>query len=290
MASPTAENIIGKIRDLLRESSDSDIPTIGDSFLFSVLTDIDYDIRRAFRKGGGNVPVAIHKDTSYNLIGSTNTAEAITSATTDFDVDDSSSFESSGALAIWEDDMPDIVYYTGNASDNFTGVTGIGSDHASGSEVQALYALPSDFKDFYRTDEYPNGVQLDGRPIFYSDSPPVPGKFTVRDNGTTKFLWFYRDASENASVLYEKTTDTIDELTDRVGFGEEWLFYYAWKGIERALFGRGDYEIINIAKNEAAIIKRDILMDRNVRRRPMIRPLSRNVRRPQDYLSYSDTH
>jgi hypothetical protein len=290
MTSPTAETIIGLIRDLIRESDDSDVPSIGDTFLFSVLTDIDYDIRRAYKKGGGNAPVAIHKDTGFTLIGNTELTEDVTSATADFDVDDSSGAESSGAFAIWDDDMSDVGFYTANAANNLSGVTGIGFDHEDGDELQFLYELPSDFKDFYRTDEYPNGVQLDGKALFYSDSPPVPGKFTVRENNGTKYLWFYRDASGKASILYEKTTDTIDSLDDMVGFDEEWRPYYVWKGIERALFGRGDFNIVQMATIEAAKIKKSILESRNIRRRPMIRPLSMNVRRPEDYLSYSDTH
>lgn len=288
MANPTAETIIGHIRTLIREEEGSDVPAIGNDFLFAVLTNIDYEIRRAYRRGGGNVPVAIHKDTGFTVISDTNLAEDVTSATTDFDVDDSSSAESSGAFAIWDEDMPDVGFYTGNAANNLTGVTGIGFDHEDNDALQFLYALPSDFKDFYRTDEYPNGVKLNSDPLFYTDSPPVPSKFTIRDNGT-KYLWVPRSSSGDISVLYEKTTDTIDSLDDRVGFSEEWLFFYVWKGIEKALFGRGDFGIVATATEEARKIKLDILTSRNVGRRVRVRPLSRNVYQ-RDHLSYSDTH
>ena len=287
MANPKAETIIGLIRDLLREESGSDIPVIGDTFLFSVLTDIDYDIRRAYRRGGGNVPVAIHKDTGFTVIGETSLDGAIAITDTTITLADSSAYPESGAIVVWDQDMPDLIYYTGNTANVLSGVTDIGFAHSDGDNVQSLYALPDDFKNFYRTDEYPYGVQLNGRQLKYTDSPPTPSNFTVRDDGT-KYLWVYRGASGKISVMYEKTTDAIDSLADRVGFADEWKFYYAWKAIEKALFGKGDYGIIPLATNEASKIKREILMNRNIGRRVRIRPLSITGRR--DYLSYNDTH
>lgn len=273
---------------MLRADSGSDVPTLGDTFLYSVLTDIDYDIRRAYQRGGGNVPVAIHKDTGFTVISETTLAEDVATTDTEFNITDSSSFDSSGAIVVWDEDMPDVIFYTGNSANNLSGVTEIGFAHESGDEVQALYKLPDDFKDFYRTDEYKNGVQLNGESLWYSDSPPVPNHFTIRDDGTNKYLWVPRGSSGDISVLYEKTTDTIDSSDDRVGFSEEWKFYYVWKGIEKALFGRGDFDILQIAMNESAKVKRDILTSRNIGRRVRVRPLS--VIDRDSYLSYSDTH
>ena len=117
---PLTSTIIGLVRDMVRAESDSDVPVIADSFLIKAVSDANLEWLRAFRKSGGNTDIVMTRDTGYNLIDDTDLAEDTTTATTDFDVDDSSDFESSGALVIWDQNMPDVIYYTGNTSNNFS--------------------------------------------------------------------------------------------------------------------------------------------------------------------------
>lgn len=273
MANPSASTIIGTARTLIRAESGTDIPALQDSFLFTVLTDIDFEVRRAFRVSGGNTPSAIARETGYTLITDTTLEEDITTAATDFDVTSASSFPTSGALVIWDNDMFDIVYFTGKSSNNFTGVTGIGFSHEDNDGVQALYALPSNFAQFRRSEEYGDGVQLNGAPLRFMEGPPNPGYFSLVDDGTTKYLWLYRGASGDASVLYDKTSDAIDSSEDLISYGPEWIFFYAWRCIELGAFGRGDYELMQLAKQKADEIKLSLLKDRNVGRLVRVRPL-----------------
>ncbi len=97
----------------------------------------------------------VNKDTSL--------AEDIDSTNTDFDVSDGSVLESSGTLTI-EDD---VIEYTGVSTNNVTGVTGIGSDHSSGTNVQTIYDIENDLgvTDF----DKPIFLSLDGSEVEYYD-------------------------------------------------------------------------------------------------------------------------
>lgn len=272
MATLSCETIIGIARDLARKEGSTDVPAFQDSFLYKAITSIDYELLRAFRQGGGNTPPVRAAETGYTLITDTATAEAVTSATTDFDVDSSSSFSTSGALVLWDTEMFDICFFTGNSSNNFTGVTGIAFNHAIDTGVQALYALPSNFKKFRRSEEYGDGVRLNGSPLLYMDAPPRPGYFSLVDDGTTKYLWVFRGASGKIGAIYDKNISTIDSLDDLVSFDDEYQFFYAWRCIEMGLFGE-DINLMQLAKQKGDMEKLNLLKARNVGRRIKVRPL-----------------
>ena len=290
MASPTVDDIIGLCRDLIRAESDSDVPAIADSFLIKAVSDANLEWLRSYRRGGGNTPIVLTRDGGGTLVSDTaiNQAAGVTTATTSFITDDSSNFEASGALVFWDDNMADVAFYTGNdLATTFSGVTQIGFSHEDNDAVQALYSLPSNFADFRYSEEYGDGVRLNGSPLRYMEGPPNPGYFSLVDDGTTKYLWFYRGASGDYSFIYDRKNTTLDSTDDTVDVPEEYQFFLAWRAIEFALFGRGDnFDLIAYAKQQANQIRLQALKDRNVGRLVRVRQLNHPYRSRSDYLAY----
>jgi hypothetical protein len=274
MANPSTETIIGLARDLMREESGSDVPTIGDAFMIQAVAEVDRELGRVFRRGGGNAPEAQALEGGDDIPSSTQIDDTggIDEADTTITADSTSEFESSGAAVIWDANMHDVFYYTGTTATSFTGVTGLGLDHDDNDEIQPLIALPSNFGHFRRTEQYGDGVQLNGSPLYYMDGPPSAGHFSTRDDGTTTYLWLPRGSTGKVSYLFDKDSNTIDSTDDLISFPEEFKFLYAYRTIENCLFGKpGDFQIIPIAKAKADSIQLGLLKDRNVGRRVRVR-------------------
>ncbi len=257
----------------MREDSGSDLPVIGDAFMILSVAEADKELCRAFRKGGGNNPVDFALEGGETLVSETAVNNSGGVAVTDVTIAvDSQSFpDAAGAAAIWTNDMPDVFYYTSQVPTLFSGVTSLGFPHNDNDAVQPLYALPSNFGKFRKSEDYGDGVQLNGDPLDYMDGPPRPGHFSMRDDGTTKYLWLPKGSTGTASYLFDKDSNTIDSTDDLVSFPDDYQFFYAWRSIELALFGRGAYPIIALAQAKADKLKLDLLKDRNVGRRVRVR-------------------
>lgn len=289
MANPSAETLIGLARDLLREESGSDVPVIADDFMLEAIGEADEELKDAFHQGGGNTPVSQALEDGYDLASETavdNTAGVLTTDVS-ITVDSTSGFDSAGAAVIWTNDMPDVFFYTGTTATTFTGVTGLAFSHADNDAIQPLYALPSNFGTFRRSEDYGDGVQLNGDPLTAMEAPPRDGHFSLRDDGTTKYLWLPRGATGFASVWFDSDSNTIDSIDDLVSFDGTWRFFYAWRAIENALFGRGDFPIIAFAQARADRIKLRKLKVRNVGRRLRVRPMM-GIRTLPSYIPASE--
>lgn len=275
MPNPSAEAIIGLSRDLMREEAGSDLPVVSDEFLFQALTDIDFEVRRAFRKNG-NGPVDRALEDGFTLTSETavNNAAGVLVADATVTVDSTTGFDSSGAAVIWTNEIPDVFFYTDVTATTFTGVTGLAFTHNDGDAIQPLYALASNFGNFRRSEDYGDGAQLNGDPLTYMEGPPRSGHFSRRSDGTTSYLWLPRGATGAAGVLFDRNSDEIDSSDDLISFGPEWKFFYAWRCIELGVFGSGIYPIMALAKAKGDALKLDLLKDRNVGRRLRIRPHS----------------
>lgn len=241
--------------------------------MVQAVAEADREALRSFRKSGGNTPVDRALETGFTLPAETaiNDAAGITSATTTITVDSTTGYDSAGAAVVWDSDMPDIFFYTGKTATTFTGVTGIAFDHEDNDAIQPLMALPSNFGRFRRSEEHGDGVQLNGGTPSFIDGAPSSGKFSIRDDGTTKYLWLYKGATGDVSVWFDKDSNTIDSIDDLISLPDDWQFFYAWRAIELSLFGRGDYAIIGVAKANGDRIKLDLLKDRNVGRMVRVR-------------------
>ena len=256
--------------------STSDLPTVSNEFLLLAIAEADKEALRGYRKSGGNAPEARALETGFTLLADTaiNDSDGIATTDTTITVDTTTGADSAGAAVVWDNNISDPFFYTGKTSTTFTGVTNIGFAHEDNDAVQFVYALPSNFGQFRRTEAYGDGVQLNGVPLRYMDGPPDPGYFSLLDDGTTKYLWLYRGATGDASVQFDKDSNTIDSTDDLISLPDDWQFFYAWRSIELSLFGRGDYAIIPVAKAKADLLKRDLLMDRNVGRMLRVRQYS----------------
>lgn len=277
MPNPSAETIITLARGLLREESGSDVPAIGDTQMLQGVAEADREALRSQRRGGGNTDVDRALEGGDALIADTqiNDSDGIAISDVTVTVDDTTDFDSSGAVVSWTNGMPDVWFYTGKGATTFTGVTGIGFPKLDNDSIQALYPMPSNFGKFRKSDEYGDGVQLNGQPLYYMEGPPSQGKFSTRSDGTTTFLWLPSGSTGYFSTLFDKSSNTINSLDDLVSLGEDWLYFYAWRSIELALFGRGDYEIVGLAQAKADKAKLDLLKDGNVGRMVRVRRYAR---------------
>ncbi len=277
MANPSAENVIDLSRSLLREDAFSDIPAIGDTVMLQGVAKADRDALQALRRGGGNTPVSQGLEGGNTLASNTavNNASGVLKTDVTVTVDSTSGYDSAGAAAIWTKDMPDVFYYTSISATQFLGVTGLGFAHADNDVVQPLYALPSNFGNFRKSEDYGDGAQVNGDSMKYIDGVPQVGQFSKKDDGTTKYLWLYLGATGTCSYLFDKDSNTIDSTDDLISLPEDWLYFYAWTVIALCLFGRGDYELVNMAKAEAKEELLAQLKDRNIGRSPRIRKYGR---------------
>jgi len=272
---PLASEIIGLIRDGLRAEEDSDIPYLSDDDLIEAVSDANYEWRDRFMIGSGNSDLISRGETGYNIISDTaiNESGGVAATDTEFNVDDSGDFYSSGKLIIWDSNMPDEIDYTANSANNFSGVTNISFDHDDDDTVQAVYPLPSDFASFRKSKKYGDGVRLNGTPLVYMEAPPTPGHFSLIDSDT-KYLWLYRGASGVASIWYNRISSDINKIGDETDVPDKYKFFLVWRGIEFALFGRGDnLDIVAYARQKADEIMYRALRLRNtgqiIRTRPI---------------------
>lgn len=276
MASPTAESIIGLARDILREESGSDVPVVGDSFMLTALSDGNLKWARAHNKGN---PIVFQRETGFDLVADTALAENITTSTTDFDVDSGANLYDAASIIVWDDNMPDFVSYTGKSSNNLMGVTGIGFAHEDGDIVQKIYVLPSNFASFRESPTYGDGVLLNGIPLKYMNGVPVPGYFSLYDDGTNKYLVLPRGSTGSASVLYNKNSTTIDSTDDTVDVPDEYKFFLVWHLVSYAYIGReGDAGKMLFAQNESNKLLQEALRNRNTGKKIRTRPMGRVTR------------
>lgn len=273
MANPSVETIIGIARDLIREDSGSDVPVVADAFMILAVAEADKELVRAFHRGGGNNPVDRALEGGNTLASETaiNNSSGVAKTDVTITVDSTTGFDSAGAAAIWTNDMPDVFFYTSLSSTLISGVTSLGFSHEDNDAVQPLYALPSNFGKFRKSEDYGDGVQLNGRGLTYMEGPPSEGHFSMRDDGTTKYLWLPKGSTGTASYLFDKDSNTIDSTDDLVSFPDDFQFFYAWRTIQLALFGRGDFPIVALAQANADKLKLDLLKDRNIGRRVQVR-------------------
>lgn len=274
----TADNIITQVRSLLREESGSDVPVIQDSFLYEAIMDGQNKWSDAFQQSGED-QITSQRETGFDLAADTALAEALTTSTTDFDVDSGTNLDSSGVLIVWDDNMPDFITYTGKATNNLTGVTGIGFAHEDGDAVQKLCALPSNFGSFRESPAYGDGVQVNGIPYKFMNGLPPPGYFSLYDDGTNKYLVLPRGLTGSASVLFNAAYNTIDDANDVVGVPERHKFFLIWHVVSMCYVGReDDYGKMQAAQAKSEEVLGRALRNRNTGKKIRTRPLGRVTR------------
>jgi hypothetical protein len=261
----TAGTIISYGRNLLKTESTSNVPVIGDTFMLAALSQANLEWARAHRRGGGVEPLIFMREGGVDLPSDTALAEDVATTDVSFDLDDASDQASSGAIVIWDDDMPDIAAYTSKATNTLSGVTGLAFAHEDGDVVSKLYALPTNFKTFRPAENYGDGVQLNGIALRYMQGPPTVGYFSMYDDETTKYLWLPKGSTGSAAYLYEKTSTVLDDISDTVDVPQEYEFFLVWRLVEHGFLGRGDdAQKALYAKQKADQILADALKEQNI--------------------------
>lgn len=259
----TASTIISYIEGIAKFDSQSiGIPGLEQTILLAVIDKANREYYNKFLIGGGEARSDRSAETGGTIIAGTELAEGVTSATTDFDVDSSSAFVSSGALAIWDNLDPDFCEFTANAANNFSGVTGIDYNHETNDAVTQLYALPSNFESFRSDADSAAGVKVDGIAYHYTTGVPVSNEFAVYDNGTTKYLFFPRDLTGDYSVRYNKGATTISSTSSTIDVPVADEDFVIYRGVEHA------YRVLNIDPNK-------VQEARNIADRTMLSALKR---------------
>lgn len=266
----SAETIIGYAENIAKiDRTSIGLSGLEETMLLNVLNKANREYFNKFLLGGGEPKESFKLETGGTLIADTALAEDITTATTDFDVDSATSYPSSGALIVWDNNDPDYVAYTGKSSNNLTGVTGIGYSHEDNDAVSALYALPTNFASFRSTDDSPDGVSVNGVPFTFVTGVPIGGQFATYDNGTTKYLHFPRGLTGDYAVKYNQGATSITLTSTSVDVpvdDEDFLVYRLAEYIFRVL--GTDPMKMQEARGTANKILLDALKRRNVGKRP----------------------
>ena len=284
MANSAASTLLNYARGILRvDGSSTSNPALQDTIFLAQLNHANAEWQRTFRRSGGAPPTFLERETGIDLIASTTLTAAQTTASTTAVLTSASSFASSGAIAVYDDGMPDIEEYTSNAVLTLSGVTGVNWAHESGDQVSSLYVLPSNFGSFRAQEGFGDGMKIGNTPYTFTSGVPEGARFSIYDNGTTKYLWTPLGLTGSVLIAYNKVSNTIDETTDTVDVPVEYEWFLVYRLVEFGLRSRGDdANLIAEAKQMGNTILRESQVEKNITKIAHTRPISRNRSMSED--------
>lgn len=273
------------ILDRAEKTLDFDRSSIGvqgleSTQLLAVLSDIVLEYFSSFEKNGEPSSI-LSNETGFDLVTDTALDGSTDKGDTSFDVSDSSGLGTSGALAVWDNRRPDYIEFTGNdLSTTISGVTGLDFGHDDKRTVSLLYAIPSNFKSMRSTVGYEDAVSVDGIPYFFTTGAPYLRRYSIYDNGTTKYLHFPQGITGGVYMKYNAAPTTVDDETDNVDIPtvDEW--YAVWRLVEYAAPKLEDFAMQQLAVDKAFKILSSSHKRRNIGKRPRLRPMRRFFSRP----------
>ena len=268
------------------------IPGAEETMLLNVVDKANREYYTKFLLGGGEPRSDRTAETGGTLAASTTLDGAITSASVSIVLDSVTSFASSGAGAVWNDEEPDFIEYTAISTLTLTGVTGIGYSHADGDSFSVLYALPANFESFRSAADSPDGVTVDGIPYRYTSGIPLSNQFGVYDNGTTKYLVFHKDQTGDYRVSYNTGATSISATGTSVDVpvsDEDFIVYRLVEHIYSVIYGAASPQGQD-ARQKADKIMLDALKRRNIGKRLRSgRPWGVRSRAPFPLSEYRDS-
>jgi hypothetical protein len=193
-----------------------------------------------------------------------------------------------GAAVIFEDNIPDQIFYTALTAHNMTGVTGVSFAHTALSAIYRLYPLPSTFARPRPEKFKGDGFTINNIAYYYGGSGMPNGATfnVVTDANDNSFVWLPRDITGKALMRYEKNAATLDDVNDLVDIPihhEEYIVQRLIAHIFR-LLGK-DAGKIQDADNAATTYLRGAFNERNISRRIQL------TRRPtRSAVSIADMH
>jgi hypothetical protein len=260
----TAGHIIGIAEGLLRIDGDATgIPGLESTQMLSFVDQANREYVNAFRTNG-EAPEIMKREYGFDLIADTALAADTAALAATFTVDDSSAFPTAGALAIWDDSMPDIATFTGNAANAFSGVSGLSYAHETDDIVQAFYALPSDFSDI-RSTHRSHGVRVNTVPYRFTSDFPVGCEYSLYTSGSTTYIWFPRSlGTTSVYIQYNAAPTTISAEETEINIPIEDEYFAVWRLVE---MGReilmADPALIQTARQRADQFLNNALRRRN---------------------------
>ncbi len=249
------------------------IPGLESGNLLTVLNAAVKEYFSSFEKTGEPSSV-LRKETGYTLITDTHLNGTLASGATSIVIDDSSSFGSSGAIAVWDNNRPDYCEFgSNNLTTTLSTVTGVSFAHEDDDTVSLLYALPSNFDGFRSEEGFEDGVSVDGTPYFFTSSDPYGLRFAIYDNGTTKYLHFPRGLSGEVFVRYNAAPTVVDAESDTVDIPTKDEDYALWYVVKYAALKLDRADMYQMATDQMFNILHSAHVRRSISKRPRLRPM-----------------
>lgn len=282
----SAGQIIGYAEALLRvDGAESGVPGLEETQMLSFCDQANREYCNAFKNGGGEYPDFLKKDHGFDIIADTTLAADSAAGATSITLEDSSGFPASGVIAVWDEGMPDLATFTGNAADVLSGVSGLSHAHEEGDTVQVLYALP-DFDSFRSTHRTQQGILVNNAPYRFTSDFPFLNEFSTFKSGATTYLWLPRSLSGQVYMTYNARPTTIDDADDELNIPVDDEYFAVWRIVE---MGReillSDGISVQNARNRADKLLYNALRRRNTTKivRTAVRPRV-FANRPPSYL------
>lgn len=273
-----ASTILNRAENILDfNRNDIGIPGLESTQLLAQLNSYVKEYFASFEKSGEpNSKLA--RETGFALVTDTavNNSSGILAGATSIILDDSSSFGSSGAIAMWGNDRPDYVEFGANDdATTLSTVTGVNFTHKDDSIVSLLLALPSNFDTFRSQIGYEDAVSVDGHAYVFTSGNPVRHGYSIYDNGTTQYLHFPRGLTGNVFVKYNIVPTVIGKEIDTVDIPVKDEDYAVWRLVQYAAPKLDRLDLLQEAKDQSFSLLESAHIRRNIGKRPQLRPMRR---------------
>lgn len=253
------------------------VPGLESTNLLTVINSAVKDYFASFEKSGEPSSI-LRREVGYTLVTDTHLNGTLASGATSIVGDSFASFGSSGAVAIWDNDRPDYAEFgANNLTTTLSSVTGVSFAHEDDDTVSLLYALPAAFDGFRSEQGFEDGVSVDGRPFFFTSGNPIGTKFTIYDNGTTKYLHFPQGLTGDVFVRYNAVPTVVDGEGDTVDIPTKDEDYAMWAVVRYAAPTLDRADMYELANKNMWDILHSAHVRKNIGKRPRLRPTRRGT-------------
>lgn len=262
------------------------VPGLESTNLLAVVNSAVKEYFSSFEKSGEPSSI-VRKETGGSLVTDTavNNASGVAAGATSIVGDTFSDFGVSGAVALWGSARPDYAEFgANNLTTTLSTVTGVSYAHADDDTISLLYALPANFDSFRSEEGYEDGVDVDGRPFFFTSGAPAGNKYALYDNGTTKYLHFPQGLSGDYFVRYNAAPTVVDGESDTVDIPVKDEDFAMWAVVKYAAAKLERMDTYQIATTEMQKILSSAHVRKNIGKRPRLRPMRRNIGFPRSMI------
>jgi len=252
MANSTANTILGLAYGEAKvDSTTISTPGLQTTQMLQCLHDANAEWREIFRISG-EPSEAMKKEYGFTLLADTTLTNAAVTSDVQITIGSASGYATSGVIAIWDETRVDIIEYGFKSSiTTLDTLSGMDWDHAAGEDVTYLYALPSNFEDFRRTEDAAYGVLVNGIPYSLTSGVPTYGQFSLYDNGTTEYIMFPKGTTGDVVIYYNKSSTTIDDTSDVVDVPVKHQSFLVYRLVDHIYRIKREFQVADYYKNKA---------------------------------------